>query len=185
MLAISVIVTLQLWRNAQQQVERDLGRDFNARVVESSRRIEQRMLDYAQVLGGVRGLYAASKAVDRDEFHAFVAALHVEENFPGVQSVGWVPMVTAAEKAQHIANIRRQGFPDYAIQPPGQRDLYAVVVYVEPFNGRNLRKSVVRSFVITSAFPVFFIYLHQAAHGCVVNAKMSSDGSHRMLSRQV
>ena len=138
-LAISVIVTLQLWRNAQQQVERHLGRDFNARVVESSRRIEQRMLDYAQVLGGVRGLYAASKTVDRDEFHAFVAALHIEDNFPGVQSVGWVPIVTAAEKAQHIANIRRQGFPHYAIQPPGQRDQYAVVVYVEPFNGRNLR----------------------------------------------
>ena len=138
-LAISVIVTLQLWRYAQQQVERDLGRDFNARVVESSRRIEQRMLDYAQILGGVRGLYAASKAVDRDEFHAFVAALHIEDNFPGVQSVGWVPIVTAAEKAQHIANIRRQGFPHYAIQPPGQRDLYAVVVYVEPFIGRNLR----------------------------------------------
>lgn len=138
-LGASMLVTLQLWHNARQQAERDLGREFNARVLDSSRRIEQRMLDYEQVLESVRGLFAASEDVKRDEFHAFVDALKIQKNFPGVQSVGWVPMVTAAQKAQHIAYMRRHGFPDYDIHPPGQRELYAMALYVEPFSGRNLR----------------------------------------------
>ncbi len=139
LLGVSGAVTLQMWHNARQQAMFELHRDFNARVQDSSRRIEQRMLDYEQVLAGVRGLFAASKDVDRNEFRAFVAALHIEDNFPGVQSVGWVPIVTAAQKVEHIADMRRHGFPNYEILPPGQRDLYAVVMYVEPFTGRNLR----------------------------------------------
>ena len=138
-LGVSLALTLQLWLSARQQAERDLRTEFRTRVADSSRRIEQRMLDYELVLTGVRGLFAASQSVNRDEFRAFVSALNIEKNFPGVQSVGWVPIVTAAEKEKHIAAVRGEGFPDYNIQPLGQRDLYAVVVFVEPFTGRNLR----------------------------------------------
>ncbi len=138
-LFVSLIVTLKMWQDARAEAERELRGDFKARVLETSRRIEQRMLDYEQVLAGVRGLFSASREVDRYEFRAFVAALKIESSFPGVQSVGWVPIVTAAQKEKHIAAIRREGFPDYDIKPPGQRDLYAVVAYVEPFSGRNLR----------------------------------------------
>ncbi len=138
-LAASLFVTLQLWYGARQEAENALRGAFQARVDDASRRIEQRMLDYEQVLAGVRGLFAASDTVERKEFSAFVEALNIEKNFPGVQSVGWVPMITAAQKAAHIAAMRREGFKDYTILPAGERALYAVVVYVEPFSGRNMR----------------------------------------------
>ena len=137
--AICLLVTWQLWRNAQQEAEQNLYKDFQAQVDDSSRRITQRMSDYEQVLAGVRGLFAASTKVERSEFRAFVASLNIEKNFPGVQSVGWVKMIPQAEKAAHIVAMQREGFSDYAILPPGDRDLYAVVIYVEPFLGRNTR----------------------------------------------
>lgn len=136
---ICLLVTWQLWRNAQYEAERSLYNDFQMHVDNSSRRIQQRMLDYEQVLAGVRGLFAASSVVSRSEFRAFVAALNIEKNFPGVQSVGWVKMIPHADKAAHIAAMRREGFSDYTILPVGDRALYAVVVYVEPFLGRNTR----------------------------------------------
>ena len=138
-LAVSLFVTLQLWHSARQEAEDSLRGVFQARVDEASRGIEQRMLDYEQVLAGVRGLFAASDSVERSEFRAFVAALNIEKNFPGIQSVGWVPTITAAQKADHIAAMRREGFKDHSILPAGERELYAVVVYVEPFSGRNMR----------------------------------------------
>ena len=138
-LVASLFVTLQLWHSARQEAEDTLRGVFQARVDEASRRIEQRMLDYEQILAGVRGLFAASDLVERGEFRTFVAALNTEKNFPGVQSVGWVPMISAAQKQAHIAAMRREGFEGYTIQPPGERELYAVVVYVEPFSGRNMR----------------------------------------------
>ncbi|MHB8915586.1 MAG: bifunctional diguanylate cyclase/phosphodiesterase [Thiobacillus sp.] len=136
---ISLIVTWQLWRNARYEAERSLYSDFQIHVENSSRRITQRMLDYEQVLAGVRGLFAASSEVTRSEFRAFVAALNIEKNFPGVQSVGWVKIIPRAEKSEHIAAMQREGFSDYTILPLGDRALYAVVVYVEPFFGRNTR----------------------------------------------
>ncbi len=138
-LGISLFVTFQLWRAAQLEAERNLRSNFQARVDDSIRRIQQRMFDYEQVLAGVRGLFAASDTVERKEFRAFVTALNIEKSFPGVQSVGWVEMIAGAQKASHIAAMRREGFTNYDIKPPGERDLYAVVVYVEPFSGRNMR----------------------------------------------
>lgn len=137
--AVCLLVTLQLWSNAQLEAERNLYNDFQTQVDTTGRRISQRMLDYEQVLAGVRGIFAASKEVSRDEFRAFVAALNIEKNFPGVQSVGWVKMLPYAEKAAHIAAMQREGFTDYTILPVGDREQYAVVIYVEPFAGRNIR----------------------------------------------
>lgn len=86
------------------------------------------------------GVYSRPpRKVSRDEFRAFVAALNIEKNFPGVQSVGWVKMLPYAEKAAHIAAMQREGFTDYTILPVGDREQYAVVIYVEPFSGRNIR----------------------------------------------
>ena len=137
--AVSLLITWQLWSNAQREAERGLYNDFQTQVDNTSRRISQRMHDYEQVLAGVRGLFAASSDVSRGEFRAFVAALNIEKNFPGVQSVGWVKMFSHAEKAAHIAAIQREGFADYTILPAGDREQYAVVIYVEPFSGRNIR----------------------------------------------
>ena len=138
-LGIALLITFQLWQAAQLEAERKLRNNFQAQIDDSIRRIQQRMLDYEQVLAGVRGLFAASSTVERSEFRAFVASLNIEKSFPGVQSVGWVAMVTADQKKAHIDAMRRSGFPNYTIKPPGDRDLYAVVVYVEPFLGRNMR----------------------------------------------
>lgn len=66
--AICLLVTWQLWRNAQQEAEQNLYQDFQAQVNDSSRRITQRMHDYEQVLAGVRGLFVASSVVERRSF---------------------------------------------------------------------------------------------------------------------
>ena len=136
---LTLLVTVQLWFSVRHEADERLRYDFQMRVQETSRRIEQRMQDYEQVLAGVRGLFAASEAVTRKEFQAFVEALNIGKTFPGVQSVGWVPMITAAQKPAHVAAMRREGFVDYDIKPVGQRNLYAVVLYIEPFSGRNMR----------------------------------------------
>jgi diguanylate cyclase (GGDEF)-like protein/PAS domain S-box-containing protein len=48
----------------------------------------------------------------------------------------WIP---AGQLEQHIADIRRQGFPDYVVNPLEPRAEYSSIIYLEPFSGRNLR----------------------------------------------
>jgi diguanylate cyclase len=137
-LAVSLFVTYQLWKEAHDTAEQALQSDFDFLVRESNRRIEQRMLTYEQVLRGAAGLFAASNNVTRRDFHAYVNALRLGENYPGIQGIGFSRLVPAAQKDKHIAEIRNEGFPDYTIRPPGKRDVYSSIVYIEPFSGRNL-----------------------------------------------
>jgi PAS domain S-box-containing protein len=102
-------------------------------------RIEQRLAAYRQVLYGARGLFAASVDVNRDEFHAYVASLRLEKDYPGIQGVGFALLVPASGKAAHIEGIRKTGYPDYTLRPEGEREIYSSIIFLEPFADRNLR----------------------------------------------
>ncbi|HUW25799.1 MAG TPA: CHASE domain-containing protein [Gallionella sp.] len=135
--AIGLLVTQQLWQYARQDVMQELRASFDLLAREAAVRVEQRMATYEQVLRGANGLFAASASVERDEFRDYVNTLHLEKNYPGIQSLRFTPLVRLADKDRHIASIRKQGFPDYTIWPEGRRDFYAPVAYAEPFDARN------------------------------------------------
>ena len=126
----------QLAFNAARHTQQD---NFAFQAREITLRIEERMADYEQVLRGIKGLYTASKSIERDEFHDYVNTLHLADHYPGIQDVGFGLIVPPQAKARHIKAIRKEGFPDYTLHPDGERKLYVPVVYVEPFTGRNLR----------------------------------------------
>jgi len=122
--------------NAARQTQQD---NFAYQVREITLRIEQRLAAYEQVLRGVKGLYIASKSVERNAFHDFVASLRLENRFPGIQGVGFSLIIPPQEKARHIEAIRKEGFSNYTLHPEGERDLYTSVIFLEPFTDRNLR----------------------------------------------
>jgi diguanylate cyclase (GGDEF)-like protein/PAS domain S-box-containing protein len=138
-LGVSLGVTYLLWQHERHNavLDRQASFDFNLRDISS--RIEQRMAAYEKVLRGAQGLLATSDKVERQEFKIYIDALHLNANFFGIQGIGIVQAVPAAARERHIASLRRQGLPDYAIEPPGKRDLYAPIVQLEPAVGRNLR----------------------------------------------
>jgi diguanylate cyclase (GGDEF)-like protein len=138
-LAVSLFVTYQLWNEARDNAEEVLQSDFDFLVRESNRRIEQRMQTYEQVLRGAVGLFAASDRVTRRDFRAYVDTLRLNEHHPGIQGIGFSIVVPPAQKARHTAAIRNEGFPDYAIKPAGNRDVYTSIIYIEPFSDRNVR----------------------------------------------
>jgi diguanylate cyclase (GGDEF)-like protein len=137
-LALSLFFTYQLWQEAQSNTERVLQSDFESLVRESNRRIEQRMLTYEQVLRGAAGLFAASGTVSRRDFRAYVSTLRLDENYPGIQGVGFSVAVPPAHKENHIRLMRNEGFPQYTIFPEGTREIYTSIMYLEPFSGLNL-----------------------------------------------
>ena len=138
-LAVFLTMTYQFWKVAQRNASQELQTYFDFRVREANSRIEQRMMAYEQVLRGAQGLFAASTNVDRDEFRCYVSTLRLEQNYPGIQGIGFSLMVPAVRKDEHTAAIRKEGFPAYAIWPEGERDPYTSIIYLEPFVDRNLR----------------------------------------------
>lgn len=133
---VAVYFLQQAAVNTARKIQKD---DFDYQGREITLRIEQRMAAYAQVLRGVRGLYVASERVERNEFRDYVTSMELAERYTGIQGVGYTVVIRPKDLAKHIASIRRQGFPAYTVSPPGERELYTSIVYLEPFSGRNLR----------------------------------------------
>ncbi|MBF0399548.1 MAG: CHASE domain-containing protein [Magnetococcales bacterium] len=138
-LIAGLLVTYLLYRSAVEDAQGDLRDRFEYHSREITSRIALRMSAYEQVLRGEAGLYAASDRVERDEFRRYVNALQLAKNYPGIQGVGFSLVIPPEEKERHIEAIRKEGFPEYAIQPEGERSLYTTIIYLEPFAGRNLR----------------------------------------------
>jgi PAS domain S-box-containing protein len=138
-LTVSLATTFQVWRSSVEYERRELQARFEFNVREVAVRIEQRMTAYEQILRSAEGFMSHARSVKRNEFRDFVDKLRLNEKYPGIQGVSYTMIVPAKHKAQHIAAVRREGFPTYSIQPPDERALYVPIIYIEPFSGRNLR----------------------------------------------
>lgn len=112
---------------------------FNIETGEMSLRVEERFKAYRQVLRSMRAFMLASERVTRVEWQQFVDSLRMQTDYPGIQGVGYAELIPASQLASHEARIRAEGFPDYRVSPPGVRDEYSAIVFLEPFDWRNQR----------------------------------------------
>ena len=100
--------------------------------------IRKRMIDHEQILLGGAGVLDASASVQRQEWRILVERLRLAENFPGILGVGYAKVLRKQELARFEQEVRSEGFPDFRVHPQGDRLLYTSIVYLEPFEGRNL-----------------------------------------------
>lgn len=101
--------------------------------------IQSRMDGYRQILYAGVGLFESSQEVTRDEWGRFVSSMHIDENYKGIQGIGYSLVVRPHEREAHTQSIRAEGFPEYSLRPEGERDFYTSIIYLEPFNERNRR----------------------------------------------
>ena len=138
MFVLSVLVTFSLAHDANRVSEKYQQDEFAFRVQEINETIYRRMQLYEQVLRGTQGLFVASAQVSRSEFHKYIDTLDLQRNYPGIEGIGFSLVVPPSRKPAHIQEVRSSGFPQYDINPEGERDLYTSIIYLEPFVGRNL-----------------------------------------------
>jgi PAS domain S-box-containing protein len=136
---LPAVLVMQAWQAEVDKAASAAHADFEARAQQIRNTIAGRLLDYEQVLRGGAGLFAASRAVGRDEWRSYVDSLKLDAYYPGIQAIGYAPRVSSGGVNAFVARIREAGYSGYRIQPPGERDEYVPVAYIEPFSGRNLR----------------------------------------------
>jgi diguanylate cyclase (GGDEF)-like protein len=137
--ALCLCATAAVWHSARSDARRDTAADFDFRVRELVNNIALRMQAYQQVLYGVQGLFASSGNVDRKEFRTYLAGQQLNEHFPGIQGVGYMQFVPHGRLDDYIASVRREGFPDHQVYPPGDGGFHSPILYLEPFSGTNLK----------------------------------------------
>lgn len=100
--------------------------------------INRRMQSYGQLLTSGATLFNINGTVTRNQWRDFVQGLQVQARYPGTLGVGFAEYI-GSDLATHEARIRASGFPDYQVTPPGTRNEYTAIIYLEPFNEQNQR----------------------------------------------
>ncbi len=133
------LATVAFWHETQKLAHTRMQLAFDLSFQRVLDTVKGRSRANEQVLRGVAGLFDGDTQVTRSKFAAFVAALHLDEHYPGIQGVGFALRIPASQLANHEAAVQAEGFANYRVRPPGLRDPYSSIVFLEPFDWRNQR----------------------------------------------
>lgn len=134
-LLATVLIAAYTMAGVRESTQREL--EFSGKEIRLN--IASRLAVCGQILHSGAALFDASNSVERGEWKTFVQSLRLDQQLPGIQGVGFAQLIAPEQRDQHVREIRDQGFPDYQILPPGERETYTSIVYIEPFRDRNLR----------------------------------------------
>jgi len=137
-----LLVTFGAWTSATRSAEARLKETFEYRTRDMVYNIGRRMAVYEQVLRGARGYLRGSVELERSAWGRYYRLLRLDQAFPGMEALGIASVIAPGGVAAHEAAVRREGFPDYRVQPEGPRapgSTLSAITHIEPFNGRNLR----------------------------------------------
>ncbi|MBF0284609.1 MAG: CHASE domain-containing protein [Magnetococcales bacterium] len=136
-LGIGLSASLLGWQWARGDVRKASEEQFGAEVERHITAIRERMAHYQQALQSVTALQNTVGLVSRETWRGFVGGLRVDQQFPGIQGIGWSVLLQPHELENHLQAVRAEGFPSYRVRPEGPRPLYTSIVYLEPLDKRN------------------------------------------------
>ncbi|MBI3829586.1 MAG: CHASE domain-containing protein [Planctomycetes bacterium] len=132
-LIASLLATLWAWSDANAHVRAKDQIQFETIVQQMQASITECMENNVRAMEGARGLYAASKSVERGEWKAYIKAVNMDKNLPALQSLAFIAYVRKAELNDFIKTTRNDDAPDFTLHPAGDRDEYRIVTFLEPF----------------------------------------------------
>jgi hypothetical protein len=143
-LVLGVGATLVMARRAQDDAINTARARFDGLterlLAEARRRLELPVYG----LRGARGLYAASKSVERLEYRKYVASIDLARNFPGVLGMGFIQRVLRANLDAYVTAQHADDGPDFTVKTSGNADDLYLIKFIDPRQppGVGLRRGI-------------------------------------------
>ena len=143
-LALGLLISFAAWRFTEQRVGREAESNFQHEVAQAAGALDRRFQDNVNLLIGLRGLFEASDRVDRDDFK--LLPVELQPRADATPASGWCRSCATCrsrtsrrsrESVRRDRSVNPRGYPAFGIKPPGVRDEYMVVTYIEPFSGNE------------------------------------------------
>ena len=108
---------------------------FESAVSHNTMLIQKRLESNIQLIRSAGGLFVGSHEVTREDFKHFLLAQRLGENFPGVQAVGFGPLVPHSFKDTFEKEADIRGFSLF----PKTNNTAIPVYFLEPFTQTNIK----------------------------------------------
>lgn len=138
-LIILVIFSIFTSYESKQSITERRARLFEMNSQKVIDALQDRIIDYVQVLKGYQGLFYASDSITAQDWKLYTGTLNTTKVYPGIQAIGFAKYIPR-NKASELENlIRKNGFPDFSIKSTFNHAYLAPIIYIEPFSGANLK----------------------------------------------
>jgi signal transduction histidine kinase len=140
LLAVSIFITVGITYNFYQSARnKDLIR-FTNEISRVQSTIDNKINLYVALLKGGRGFVESSVDLNRKSFANYVESLNLEQNYAGVQSIGYNKIVPALKLNELVEQMKAEGFADFKVFPATNKDFYQAIIYLEPSNEKNQKE---------------------------------------------
>ncbi|MBY0463576.1 MAG: CHASE domain-containing protein, partial [Burkholderiales bacterium] len=142
-LAIGLAATGYAVKAVQSGIEAQAKLQFDKEVDGLKQALQTHLEQLSTLLQAVRGGFASSTELNRDEFGQFVASLEMASRYPSISSMSYVVRVPAAQVPAYVAT-RQAQIPHYQFRYSKEPAVQArefdhfIVDYAEPAAARPL-----------------------------------------------
>jgi signal transduction histidine kinase len=137
-LLLSSIGGVLCYAIAANRIDNDTSERFENTVRSVQFTLNGRVKSYADVLRGSASLFQAQPHLTREQFHRYVQGLRVETEFPGIETINFAHYVREKDRPAFEKMVRNDIISEseaantFQIRPPGKREDYLVLTYIEP-----------------------------------------------------
>lgn len=112
---------------------------FARAVFQTTLLLKNRLDSNVQLIRSLGGLFYANKNITREAFSDFFTTHDISKNFPGIQALGYGPVVLPQERQNFEKMVRDyENIKDFSIFP-AEDGMAVPVYYLYPFNDQNRR----------------------------------------------
>jgi signal transduction histidine kinase len=127
-LIIFLFVILVVWKETKNSMKQQSKMVFQKEVEEISILIRDRINEYATVLYGLKGLFATTSEISRNQWRKYFNQMWLMRRIPGMHSLTYSILVRQSEKQAFVRKVRNdhtvseEGFPGFHIFPESGED---------------------------------------------------------------
>jgi signal transduction histidine kinase len=140
-LLLSLLLTGLAWFYVRHTVEAQDKVRFDETVQATQAAVDRRTDAYLDALFGARGVFLASKAVEREEWESYAKGIETKSRLEGLQALGFARYVRPEEREAFVREAEREGLPQMRpdLDPGGERSAYFPLTLMAPSNQANLK----------------------------------------------
>ncbi|NMF89261.1 CHASE domain-containing protein [Aromatoleum petrolei] len=138
-LACAIGAAAVVWRHLGQRHDEQLNAHLASHSAEVVLTVRERFQSYRMLLRGGQAFMRSRDDFDFLAWRTYLQRLSFQEEFPGVQGIGFAQWIQPGQLEAHLRAMREFAGDDYRVWPEGQRALLSSIVVLEPADWRNAR----------------------------------------------